>query len=220
MPVTILDAYIEHFKQLIIVISGMSGSNKSDIAKELAGQLNCKHISQNNYLDSNFQQTTEINGKKIKIWDSDDAIDWIKFNTAVGEALIEHKILVVSGTTFNKDKISFKVDYHIHLKLSKQVLLEKRHAFIEEHADDPKYADNLNLDEQTERLLMNTATYPYYLKMIESNVINKFLNINELQQDEISRKVFQLVIQFIEHKLYKSRTDLKWNENTRAFENI
>ena len=65
MP-TILDAYTQHYKQLIIVISGMSGSNKSEIAGELANKLHAKHINQSNFLDSNFEQVVEINQKKNK----------------------------------------------------------------------------------------------------------------------------------------------------------
>lgn len=217
MP-TILDAYIQHYKQLIIVISGMSGSNKSEIAGELANKLHAPHINQSNFMDNNFEQVVEINQKKIKIWDSDDAIDFNAFNKAVEEELLLSKVIVVSGVSFNKDKIEFKIDYHIHLKLSKQVLLEKRHNFIKRHATESKYEDVLNLDEQTERQLMNQVTYPYYLKLIENSMINKFLNINEIQIDEISREVLKNVLNFVEQRLYKERKDLKWHEGTGTYE--
>ena len=156
--------------------------------------------------------------KKIKIWDSDDSIDFNAFNKAVEEELLLSKVIIVSGVSFNKDKINFKVDYHIHLKLSKQALLEKRHNFIERHATEPKYEDVLNLDEQTERQLMNQVTYPYYLKLIENSVINKFLNINEIQTDEISREVLKNALNFVEQRLYKERKDLKWNDGTGTYE--
>jgi adenylate kinase family enzyme len=214
MPTTILDACVDHFKQLVIVISGMSGSNKTEIAHILTNILNCKHINQDDYLNQDHKETVTINNKKIMIWDSDDAIDWKKFNLAIEEILQENKIIVISGTNFNKEKINFKIDFHIHLKLSKQKLLEKRHEFINKHADDPKYADNLKLldnDEQTEKQLMNQVTYPYYLKVIENSMINKFLNANETTEEEISKEVFQLVIKYIEHRLYKNRSDLKWD---------
>jgi len=218
MPVTILDKYLENFKQLLIVISGISGSNKSDIADEISKTIKCPHINQNNYLNKDFEEVIEINNKKIKIWDSDDAIDWIEFNKVVNETLLEHKIIIVSGVSFNKDKIDFTPDYHIHLKLSKQILLEKRHQYIEKHIED--YPDMKNIDELTEKQIINQITFPYYLKTTENAIINKFLNINELQINDIVKEVFKLVVYFIENKLYSKRKDLVWNEDTKTYELI
>ena len=60
--------------------------------------------------------------------------------------------MILSGVSFNKEKIDFKIDFHIHLKLSKQVLLEKRHDFIERHSKEPQYEDMANIDDETEKL--------------------------------------------------------------------
>jgi adenylate kinase family enzyme len=218
MPPTILDIYLEKYKQLIIVISGMSGSNKSEIADEISRSLKCKHINQNNFLNPDFEETIEINNKKINIWDSDDAIDWLSFNNKIKEMLNENKILVLSGVSFNKEKIDFKIDFHIHLKLSKQLLLEKRHDFIEKHSKEPQYEDMKNIDEETEKIIFNKYTFPYYLKTTENAIINKFLNINEIQTDEIVRQTFNLIINFIENKIYSKRTDMKWNEENKIYE--
>ena len=218
MPPTILDVYLERFKQLIIVVSGMSGSNKSEIADEISKSLKCKHINQNNFINADFKETVEINEKKINIWDSDDAIDWIQFNDKIKETLNDNKILIVSGTSFNKDKIDFKIDYHIHLKLSKQILLEKRHDFIERHSKEPQYENMNNIDKETEKIIFNKYTFPYYLKTTENAIINKFLNINEIQIDEIVREVFKCIITFVENKIYYKRTDLKLNEENKTYE--
>jgi len=218
MPPTILDVYLEKYKQLIIVISGMSGSNKSEIADETSKALKCKHINQNNFINPDFEETIEINNKKINIWDSDDAIDWLSFNNKIKEMLNENKILVLSGISFNKEKIDFKIDFHVHLKLSKQLLLEKRHEFIEKHSKEPQYQDMINIDEETEKLIFNKYTFPYYLKTTENSIINKFLNINEIQIDEIVRQTFNLIINFIENKIYSKRTDMKWNEQNKTYE--
>jgi adenylate kinase family enzyme len=218
MPPTILDVYLEKFKQLIIVISGMSGSNKSEISDEISKVLKCKHINQNNFINPDFEETIEINNKKINIWDSDDAIDWLSFNNKIKEMLNENKILIISGVSFNKGKIDFKIDYHIHLKLSKQVLLEKRHDFIERHSKEPQYKDMINIDEETEKLILNKYTYPYYLKTTENAIINKFLNINEIQLDEIVRESFNIIINFIENKIYNKRTDLKYENDKKTYD--
>ena len=104
------------------------------------------------------------------------------------------------------------------MKLSKQNLLEKRHEFIERHSNEKQYEEMINLDEETEKLLLNKITYPYYLKTTENAIINKFLNINELQMDEIVRQSFKMIINYIENKVYHNRKDMKWNEESSTFE--
>ena len=222
MPPTIIDAYLEKYKQLIIVISGMSGSNKSDVANEIMDLVNktnkCKHINQSNYMNKDFEEIIEINDKKIRVWDTDEAIDWLAFNNSVKEELVGTKILIISGVSFNKDKIDFRVDYHIHLKLSKQQLLEKRNEFIERHSKEDAYKEMNNLDDETKKTLFNKYTFPYYLKTTENSIINKFLNINEMQLDDIIRETFNLVIQFIENKVYHHRKDMKYNEEKKTYD--
>jgi hypothetical protein len=55
------------------------------------------------------------------------------------------------------------------------------------------------------------------MKVIENSMINKFLNANDAKQEDISNDVFQLVIKYIEHRLYKNRSDLKWDENNKKY---
>jgi uridine kinase len=212
MPSTILDIYLKKYKQLVIIISGMSGTNKSEIAEEISKILKCEHINQNNFLDINFGEIIEIENKKIKIWDSDEAIKWDSFNEKINEKINEKNIIVISGISFNKDKINFKNDYHLHLKLSKQILLEKRNDFIERHS---QYE---NIDEDTRKMIFNKYTYPYYLKTTENEVINKFLNINEMNKNEIINQTFNLIMTFIENKIYNNRQDIKWNDENKTYD--
>ncbi len=190
----------------------MSGTNKSEIAEEISKILKCEHINQNNFLDINFGEIIEIENKKIKIWDSDEAIKWDSFNEKINEKINEKNIIVISGISFNKDKINFKNDYHLHLKLSKQILLEKRNDFIERHS---QYE---NIDEDTRKMIFNKYTYPYYLKTTENEVINKFLNINEMNKNEIINQTFNLIMTFIENKIYNNRQDIKWNDENKTYD--
>jgi len=218
MSQTILDIYLEKYKQLIIVISGMSGSHKSEIAENISKVLNCKHINQNNYINIDFKEVVEINDKKINMWDSDDAINWNDFNNKVNEIIDENKIIVLSGISFNKEKINFKIDFHIHLKLSKQLLLEKRQEFLEKHAKDPQYETMINIDDEIKKILFNKYTFPYYLQTTENAIINKFLNINDMDTIDIIKHTFNMIINFIENKIYSTRSDMKWNEQQHAYD--
>lgn len=220
MSKTIIDYYIENYGKLIIAISGMSGSNKTEVGHAIAKALNGHYINENKFFDESYEKMVNINGHNIKSWDSDDAILWDKLNKEVNSQLKTNKIIVISGISFDRENIQFDIDYHIHLKMGKQKILEKRQEFLQKHMTDEKYKDNINLDEQTEKQFLNQITYPYYLKTIENSDINKFINLNELSEDKILEEVFKNIITFTENKIYKDRNDLKWNNELKSFDYV
>ena len=210
---TILDAYIKQFGQLIIVVSGMSGSNKTEIAIQMADNFKCNNINQQSYIHLDYEHYEDVNDKKIRIWESDDAIDWDKFNQIVIDTP-KNVPLIISGTSFNKTKITFQIDYHIHLSLNKQQLIHKRHEYIEKHKDETAYKDMLELDEDTEKFIINKFIYPYSLSTTDKNnvTIHKFIKIEDMTTTEIMEIIMKSLFKFIEHKLYDERHDL-YNNN-------
>ena len=76
------------------------------------------------------------------------------------------------------------------------------------------YTNSLNaITKNPDFKILNKA-----FNLIENAIINKFLNINEIQTDEIVRQTFNLIINFIENKIYSKRTDMKWNEENKIYE--
>ena len=74
----IIEAYIKHFGQLIILIIGLPTSNKSEIAKELKIDIKPSFtlININDYMNGFIEK--EINGIKYKLYDYPDNINWDK----------------------------------------------------------------------------------------------------------------------------------------------
>ena len=210
MP-TIIDEYIKQFGQLIIVIIAPSGTNKTEVANSITTYLNGTHIKQSTYLNDKYNKVEEVGDKKIRIWD-DESILWTLFNNTINESIQkEKKPLIISGISFNKNRINFRIDYCIHLSLTKQHLLEKRHEYIEKHKDKPEYNELLNMDEETEKLIMNKIIYPKYLETIDKEIItiNRYIKIDDIDLQSIVNTSLESLFKYIERKLYEKRSDLK-----------
>lgn len=197
----IIDAYIKYTSQLIFFISGFSGTKKSQVAELLAKDTKLKLISlKDYYLKDNGEKITLQNNKEIVSFDNINVIDWNKLVDDIKKN--KDKGVIVEGEFFPISKLeNLKIDYHLHIKLSKQNLLKKR---IEYNQSKEK-----NYDEETETLIMNQITYPFYLDIIQKSHINKFINGNEIMEeykdDEYSNKLYDLVfdifVKFITDKL-------------------
>ena len=86
MTKTVVEAYIDKFKQLIILISGFSGSGKSILSKSLGKDFKLKYLNLNNYYKENWDKESdaiELDEHKIVDWDTPDAVDWDKLNEDV-----------------------------------------------------------------------------------------------------------------------------------------
>ena len=67
------------------------------------------------------------------------------------------------------------MDFHIHIKISKDDLIKNRHEFTQEKMDD-KTSRVGEIGEDMEKRILNKITFPHYLKSMETSLINKFLN--------------------------------------------
>ena len=110
--------------------------------------------------------------------------------------------LLVIGISFPEDKIESKPDYHIHLNISKQACVERRKMFLEKHKDEENYGEDYKLiGSVTEKLKMNQLIFPYYLESIKKAKINKFININEMNNDVVYDTAFDALIDMIKKYL-------------------
>ena len=197
----IIDAYIKYNNQLIFILSGFSGTKKSHIAELLSHDTKLKLLSLKNYYIKEKGEKIKLpNDKEVTSYDNIDVIDWDKLVDDIKK--YKNKGIILEGEFFPSNKLeNLQIDHHLHIKLSKQNLLKKR---IEFNKNKDK-----NFDEQTEILLMNQITYPFYLDIIQKSHINKFINGNEIieqyKEDEYVDKMYDLVfdifIKFIVEKL-------------------
>ena len=195
----IVEAYIKFNGQLVVLISGLPGCGKTGLGKSIAREFKIKLIDQYNYYKKDYDNKTTLpDNTTIVNWYTDDAIDWDKFNEDINAE--KKSGVVVIGVSLPEDKLSFHPDTHIHLKISKQQCLEKRKVYLENNKDE--YPEEYELlHTPAEKLKMNLLIFPYYLETIKKEKINKFININEIEDDKIYDEVFDYLINLIQNYL-------------------
>jgi hypothetical protein len=186
----ILEAFIEKYKQLIILIMGLPCSNKSEIAKELEIDLKIPIININDYLIKDKFKEVEIDGVKFKIHEDTENYDWDKFNKDVGE--LKSTGVIIYGNYIDSNKIDLKIDfsffYSLNTTLCKKILSEK------------KLLNLTNVED--EKIYFEKIFNPKYEELKSNIKFNKFFNIKEdtifsTSYDEI----FDLLMRLIQSKL-------------------
>lgn len=207
----IVDAYIKFNSQLIILISGFSGSGKTVLARNIQRDFKLSFLNLNDFYREDYNEMVDL-GNNIKVvdWDNPDSIDWNKFNMKVN--LNKAKGIVISGFGFPRDKIDFKPDFHIRIDVPKPLLLDLRHKYLEENKDNKL---NEFKNTETEKLILNKLSYSHYLKIKENSDYTYVYSLYGLSEEEsvnldkITEKtydvIFDYIIKEIEKNVYKSR---------------
>jgi len=197
MSKNIVEAYKEFNKQLIILISGLSGSGKTSLSENISRDFKLKLIDTKQFYKKDFdEKITLSNGVEVVNYDSDDAFDWEQMNKEVNK--YKEEGIVVIGHLFPTNKLQFNADYHVHLKITKQELRKNRMEFIEKH---PEKKFNI----ETESLRINALTYPYYLETLKKMKMDKYLDVSEMDDDVVYDIVFDDIIKFIKSAVYSSK---------------
>jgi hypothetical protein len=202
----IVEAYIKQNKQFVVLISGFSGSGKSLLSRSLVKDINKTNKEPLTFLNLNdfykseadYNNFVEVGDIKVVDWDSPDAVDWEKFNKKVNE--VKANGVVVSGFAFPKDSIIFHVDFHIHLKISKEDLIKNRADYNTEKLDE-KTSRIAEIGEDMEKRILNKVTFPHYLKSLETSTINKFINVSYSNVKIAYDEMFDYIMDFITKKL-------------------
>jgi uridine kinase len=197
----IVEAFAKFNKQLIIIISGLSGSGKSKIGSYIERDFKIKHINIDDYCKKDYENYVEVlEGVKINDWDHIDAYNWDKINERVND--LKSKGVVISGPYVPTDNLNSKQDFHINIKISKQKLIENRHNFIKENPE--KCADLVKfLDTPTELAIINKVVYPHYLEYGQKSKIDKYINASEMEIDEI----YDIIADYLFYKINQYLTE-------------
>jgi cytidylate kinase len=197
--VNIVEQYININKQLIILISGFSGSGKTLLAKNIQRDFKLDFLNLNDFFKSDYNEIVDL-GHNIKVidWDNPDAIDWDKFNEKVNS--IKNKGVVISGFGFPNDRIKFKLDFHIYLKISKDKLLKNRHDYLDENKDNPL---NEIKDTKVELLILNNLSYKHFMNMKDNSTYTFRIDTSEQTPDQTYDQIFDYIIENIEKIVYK-----------------
>lgn len=193
----IVEAYIKFKGQLLIFISGLPGCGKLSLAKNICRDFKIKIIDQFDYHKKGYDIETNLSdGTQVVNWYSDEAIDWDRMNEDIEK--FKKDGLIVVGFSLVENKITSAPDYHVHLNIAKQLCMDRRKEFLEKHKDKEEYKEEYKLvDTQTEKLIMNKLIYPYYLESIPKSKINKFINLNNTDDDQVYDIAFEALIDVI-----------------------
>lgn len=174
----IIEAFIKFNKKLIIILSGLSGSGKTSIAKLIERDFKLSLINIEDFVIEDFNKTETLsNGTKIINWDDVESYDWNKINQLVNDN--KSKGIILCGPFFPVNKLKFDADFHIQIKIQKQSLIEKRTEYAKQNIKKFK-----NLDENI-LLIVNKITYPLFLKYSSESKIDKYINSKDLTKDQI-----------------------------------
>lgn len=205
----IIDAYLKYNKQFIIIISGLSGTNKSKICQKISSIINFFYLNSRDYIQKNKYEEIELSNKKtVKLWHD---YNWDEIIKKINEN--KNKGIIICGDYFPSDKLdNLYIDQHYHIKISKQNLIKKRLEYI--HNSKKKEEKEEFYDDETENLIINQLTYPYYLDIIQKSKINKFINVNEMLElndneylDKIANIIVDNIIEYIVQYLKNKNLD-------------
>jgi uridine kinase len=201
----IIEKYIENKKSLIILISGFSGSGKTVIGKSLAKDLKLDFVNLNDFYKDDFKEYKQVGNLNVIAWDSPDAINWDKFNKYVDEKIKKvngetNSGLVISGFAFPESKLKIHVDFHVHLKISKDDLIKNRQDFTSERVDS-KLEGIKDLTPEIEKRILNAISFPIYLEMLKQSKFTKTINIEYGKLKDAYNDVFDYIIESIKKLL-------------------
>jgi hypothetical protein len=206
----IIEAQLKFNNSLIILLSGLSGTFKNQIGKDLSKLFDIGVISLRKFVKKKYDIKTKLSNDYSFIdYDNVEAYDWDEFNTYIKEK--SKTGIIVYGFAFPKDLISFDPHFHFNIKISKEKYINERHKFLKEN---PKSNKNLVelINSETESMIINNYVFPNYLDYIKKSNIHKFFNANEKKIEQIFDEIYDIIIEGIQKILYKNNQN-KNNQN-------
>jgi len=196
--VNIVEQYIKNNLQLIILISGFSGSGKTLLAKNIEKDFKINFVNLNDFFKSDYNEIVDL-GHNIKVidWDNPDAIDWDKFNDKVKS--LKDSGIVISGFGFPNERIKFKPNFHIYLKISKDKLIKNRHDYLDENKDNPL---NEIKDTKAELLILNNLSYKHFIDMKDKSTYTFRTDTTDQTPSETYDQIYDYLIENIEKSVY------------------
>lgn len=186
--------YLEKNNQMIIIISGLTGTKRSVIAKHMRDDMekDMEIVCVN--LDDFCREKNEIPivdffDNKIRDWDNPDSYDWDKFNGFILEN--KDKGIIIYGDMFPKSKLNFTPDFHVHIKISKEKLIEKKKEYIEKNSE---LCEDMMVILDKLALFINKFTYTHYINSRNESKIDIWLDANANNPDEMYEQAVDFII--------------------------
>lgn len=190
--INIVEAYLKFNKKLIIYVSYfdncMRTEGHSDILTGLSKYLNLKLINIKDYVTP---EKKKIRNYEYDDYYHDDFYNYSKLNDDVENSKVNGVFLV--GSFLDCSKVTFSIDYHIHLSLNKQNIIQ---AYSKHDIFKTWGVDNVTT-------LINKTIYPYYLSSLKKCAINIFFKMVDdkdvlMSTTQLEDSIWNLIIAFIQ----------------------
>jgi len=196
--------------QLIIMLTGLPGSNRKGHIEGLISLFKLKEIDIKNYVSEDKTENISLpSGKVIKNYDSISIYNWDKINEDVDKYKKDGVLLW--GIVIPDENLKFKPDFHIHIKISFKKYITNRHAFLKKRANDSDSDNNSDnndnilyniIDTPDEKYLLENIISINYYENLKKSTIQKFFNANEKTFDEIDQEIFDYLITKIDEYVH------------------
>jgi gluconate kinase len=180
----------------ICLISGLSGTGKTTIAKQFISEVskNWVWIDQDSFYIQKKPLVRLSNGEEKQNWDCTGAIDWKRLNDTVIQESQHHNVLLVGFAPWDIF-LRFKVDSHIHLLYGND-----RHRVIQRCINTRKQSKGFTDPNKklTDELMVREVVYPFYIESLQSMSIHAYLDVYNGDQrvplDVLVKQVYNLLI--------------------------
>jgi len=210
----IIEAYAKFNKELIIIISGLSGSGKTKMSSQIEKFFKIKKIDIELLCNDQNNKTVALpNGIVVKDWDHIDSYNWDKINNEVNAN--KQNGVIVCGPYFPQNKLKFSPSFHIHIKVSKQQILENRRQYIIANKDKCEELVQF-VHTPTEMLMINQITYPHYMEYLKESKIDKFIDMREMNNDQVYEQIETYLLNSIQKYLDEFNKNLPFSNKKLA----
>lgn len=202
----IIEAYAKFNKELIIIISGLSGSGKTKMTSQISDFFKINKLNIELYCDKENDRIVKLpNGISVKDWDHIDSYDWDKINAEVNNN--KKSGIIICGPYFPQSKLKFTASFHIHVKVSKQQIIKSRRQYISANKDKCQELVQF-INTPTEMLMINQITYPHYMSYLKESKINKFIDMREMTHDQVYDQIEKYLLDSIQSYLNDYNTKI------------
>lgn len=193
-----LEYYLQNNKQLIIIISGLSGVNKIHYGQYVSRLLNIKYINHLKFLNKKYTDKNIYN---------DDYIDWNSFNKKINS--VKNQGVVITSTVFPTDLIKFKADIHINLYISKNEILKNLKKISDESSvkniskKNKKTVELKKLsasDDDNKEISINkikNIIYTYYINITKRSKFDIIYDISKYTIDNLENDIIKYINDFL-----------------------
>lgn len=198
----IVEAMTKFNKQNIILFSGLFGTHKSSLGKFFANLFGFTLVNLADFFypievfdkEENYVKLSD--GSKILPWDDIyKSVDWDGFNKKIKE--VAPSGVVAVGIGFPATKITFKPDFHLHFKISKEKVMDNISAFLE------KFKGDIEHTVETNALIFNRITFPIYIRTRNEANINRFINATDASLQDLKDDLHSYFMRSIDKWLKK-----------------